>query len=94
MQTGAGAVTTVLRPGSSVPARGLRGGGVGLAAVMAARALGVETVVAVELRPERLAAAESMGATAVLDGGSPDITEQIRAATGGGATHGLGTTAV
>ncbi|MEH3034645.1 MAG: zinc-binding dehydrogenase [Aeromicrobium erythreum] len=59
-------------------------GGVGLSAVMIAKALGAH-VVAVDRNPEALAAAERLGADHVLvaDG---DVTAQVHVLTGGG-TH-------
>lgn len=94
MQTGAGAVVNVLQPHSSARIVVLGAGGVGMAAIMAARALGVEIIVAVDLNPERLDVAMSLGASTVVDGESPAVVKQVRSATGGGATHALDTTAV
>lgn len=93
-QTGAGAVANVLAPSPSDPVVVFGGGGVGLAAVMAARALGVETIVCVELDAGRRELASSVGATHVLDGGAEDIVDQIREVTGGGAVGAVDTTAV
>ncbi|NMN98390.1 NAD(P)-dependent alcohol dehydrogenase [Antrihabitans stalactiti] len=65
--TGAGAVLNVLRPqpGQSIGVWGL--GTVGLAAVMAAKAAGCETIVAVDMNFDRLAIAKELGATHVFD---------------------------
>lgn len=65
--TGAGAVLNVLRPqpGQSIGVWGL--GTVGLAAVMAAKAAGCETIVAVDMNSDRLAIAKEFGATHVFD---------------------------
>jgi aryl-alcohol dehydrogenase len=93
-QTGAGAVVNVLRPAADSRLVVFGAGGVGMAAVMAARALGVETVVAVDLSEERRKAALAVGATAALDGRSDDLAEQLAEATRGGATHAVDTTAV
>ncbi|MFC9930692.1 NAD(P)-dependent alcohol dehydrogenase [Streptomyces sp. NPDC127190] len=92
--TGAGSVVNLLRPtpGSSLVVYGV--GGVGLAAVMAAAALGAGTVIAVDLSKERRTLATEVGATHALDGASEDLVEQIMEITAGGATHGLDTTAV
>lgn len=67
LQTGAGAVMNVLRPerGQSLAVFGL--GAVGLAAVMAAKALGCAHIIAVDLNPSRLAMAAALGATAVFN---------------------------
>ena len=60
-------------------------GGVGLAAVMIARALGAN-VVAVDIRDEALAMARAVGAVATVNSArSPDVPEQIREVTGEGA---------
>jgi len=65
--TGAGAVLNVVRPapGSSVVVYGA--GGVGLAAIMAARCTAATTIVAVEPDPSRRALAARLGATDVID---------------------------
>ena len=60
-------------------------GGVGLAAVMIARALGAN-VVAVDIRPEALEMARRVGAVAVVNAAeSTDVADEVREATGGGA---------
>jgi aryl-alcohol dehydrogenase len=69
-------------------------GGVGLAAVMAAKAIGVETIIAVDLVAERREMAIALGATAVVDPADGDVTGTIQGLAGGGATHALDTTAV
>jgi threonine dehydrogenase-like Zn-dependent dehydrogenase len=67
-----------MRPGDSVAVLGL--GPVGLCAVLAARAAGAATVLAVDSVPQRLAMAQSFGATALdLDG--VDVKAAVRAAT-------------
>lgn len=67
LQTGAGAVLRVLAPetGSSLAVFGC--GPVGMAAVMAARAAGCTTIVAVDPDPERRDLAIELGATVALD---------------------------
>jgi len=93
-QTGAGAVVNVMRPepDSSLVVFGT--GGVGIAAVMAAGAVGVETVVAVDLSAHRRELAAELGATATVDGAAPDLLDRIRELTGGGADFAFDTTAV
>ncbi|OPX10276.1 NAD(P)-dependent alcohol dehydrogenase [Mycobacterium sp. AT1] len=63
LQTGAGAVMNVLCPdeGDSLAVFGL--GAVGLAAVMAGKALGCSSVIAVDVNPARLELAATLGAT-------------------------------
>ncbi|MGX1810758.1 NAD(P)-dependent alcohol dehydrogenase [Nocardia sp. NPDC055321] len=93
VQTGAGAVANVMRPAAheSIVIFGV--GGVGMSALLAARALGVENVVAVDLSAERLTLAKELGAAATIDGAAEDVVAQIQAATGGGANFALDTTA-
>lgn len=81
MGTGFHAIrAAALAPGDSVAVLGL--GPVGLCAILAARASGAGTIVAVDSVPERLAMAERFGATAVhLTDGDP--RKAVRAATAG-----------
>ncbi len=83
IQTGAGAVLRAFRPeaGASIAVFGT--GTVGLSAVMAARVAGCTTVIGVDIRPSRLELALELGATDVVDAGSEDPVEAVRAATGG-----------
>lgn len=87
IQTGAGAVLNVIRPaaGSSIVVYG--SGAVGLAAIMAARVAGCTTIIAVDLVPDRLALAEELGATHVIDGSSATVAKQVRKLTGGGVDY-------
>jgi aryl-alcohol dehydrogenase len=63
LQTGAGSVLKVLEPkaGEGIIVFGL--GAVGLGAVMAAKAVGCEPIIAVDLNPSRLELATELGAT-------------------------------
>lgn len=83
IQTGAGAVINVLKPevGSSLAIFGA--GAVGLAAAMAAQALGVTTIILVDINADRLAFAKGLGATHVVNSRDGDPVEQIRSLTGG-----------
>lgn len=67
LQTGAGSVLKVLEPkaGEGIIVFGL--GAVGLGAVMAAKAVGCEPIIAVDLNPTRLELAEELGATHKLN---------------------------
>ena len=73
IQTGAGAVLNSLdvQPGSSLAVFGA--GAVGLAAVLAGAVAGAETIVVVDLHPERRELAVEFGATHVLDGAKDDV---------------------
>ncbi len=89
IQTGAGAVINTLRPrpGASIAIFGA--GAVGLAAIMAARIVGCSPIIAVDIKDNRLALAEELGATHVLDGAAVDAVEEIRVLTDGGALYSL-----
>lgn len=70
-------------------------GGIGLSALMLAKAIGAR-VVMVDVVPEKLAYAEKLGADVVIDARAGDAAEAIRKATGGGsdvAVEALGTEA-
>ena len=94
VQTGAGAVLNVLRPGSDAALAVYGAGAVGLSAVMAAAATGVGAVVAVDPVAGRRRIAAELGATATVDPASEDPVDAIRRLTGAGATHALDTTAI
>jgi alcohol dehydrogenase len=76
--TGVGAVinTAELRAGSSAAVVGL--GGVGLSALLGAIASGARSVAAIDLSPEKLELAKTLGATHLYDAGQPDCADQIR----------------
>lgn len=87
--TGVGAVVNTARMamGSSAAVVGL--GGVGLAALLGARAAGAGRIVAVDLSPDKLELARELGATDIVDGRDPDCVERVRALTGGGVDFGF-----
>jgi NADPH2:quinone reductase len=70
-------------PGEWVAVLGA-GGGIGLATVDVAKALGAR-VVACASSAEKLEAARAVGADALVDYSAADLKSEIRAATGGGA---------
>lgn len=84
---GAAANTAAVRPGQSVVVVGL--GGVGLAGVMGALAAGASPVVAMDLNPDKLALAASLGPVRTVDASASDAVEQVRALTNGGADAAL-----
>ncbi|QLG63889.1 NAD(P)-dependent alcohol dehydrogenase [Halorarum salinum] len=95
IQTGAGGVINTLDPqaGSSIAVFGA--GSVGLSAVMAADLKGCTEIVTVDLKPDRLAKAEELGATATVDPeDAGDVVETVRELTGGGPDYALETTGV
>jgi aryl-alcohol dehydrogenase len=87
IQTGAGSVFNSLRvpAGSSFVVFGA--GAVGLTAVMAAVVAGSFTIVAIDLRPNRLDLALELGATHTVDAGKEDPVEAVRRITGAGADY-------
>lgn len=89
--TGVGAVvnTARVKPGESVAIFGL--GGVGLAALLGARAAGAHPIVAVDKLASKLDLARELGATHTVDASADDPVEAVRHATGGGAVHALET---
>lgn len=94
-QTGAGTVLNVLQPGADDSLVVFGVGAVGLAAVVAARASGVGTVVAVDLLDARLGVAERYGAIPVKPSAAQSAVDKVKDLTGGrGATHGIDTTGV
>ncbi len=96
-QTGAGAVLNVLTPGpeDSLVVYGV--GAVGMAALAAARSLGVKTLVAVDLHPSRLAIAADLYGAVGVQGDAPGeggLVARIKELTAGGASHAVDTTGV
>ncbi len=71
-----------VKPGEWVAVHGC--GGVGLSAIMIASAMGAQ-VVAVDLTDEKLAFAQKLGATAVVNASQAKVPNAIRDLTGGGA---------
>jgi aryl-alcohol dehydrogenase len=94
-QTGAGTVLNVLKPRAedSLVVYGV--GAVGLAAIAAAAAEGVGSIIAVDPLASRREVAARFGAT-VLDPNEGDqgIVDRVKGLTGGGATYGIDTTAI
>jgi aryl-alcohol dehydrogenase len=93
-QTGAGTVLNVLRPSrdESLVVYGV--GAVGLAAVAAATAEGVETIVAVDPLASRREVAERFGATTVDPTQADGVVDRVKGLTGGGARYAIDTTAI
>jgi Zn-dependent alcohol dehydrogenase len=88
--TGVGAAVNAagVRAGESVAVFGL--GGVGLAALLGARAAGAVRIVAVDVIPEKLELARELGATDTVLAGEATV-EDVRTATGGGADKAIET---
>lgn len=81
VMTGAGAVenTAGVQQGDSVAIFGV--GGVGLSAVVAAKKLGANPIIAVDLDEEKLAFAKEFGATHTINAGETDPVAAIKALT-------------
>ncbi len=88
-QTGAGAVINALCPplGSSIAIFGV--GTVGLAAIMGAVLNGCSKIIAIDVMPERLELAKTLGATHVVNAKAEVPSEAVKAITGGGADYAL-----
>ncbi|RUR00960.1 NAD(P)-dependent alcohol dehydrogenase [Labedella endophytica] len=95
IQTGAGTVlnTLALPAGSTIVVAGT--GAVGLSAIMAAKAAGATTIIALDVLDERLSFATELGATHTINGRTADVEAEILAITDGvGAPYAVDTTAV
>jgi aryl-alcohol dehydrogenase len=92
IQTGAGAVmnTLAVEAGSSLVVTGA--GALGLSAVMAAKVVGADTIIAVDRHASRLELATRFGATHAVSGSPQEITAQIMSITGRGADYAFDTT--
>ncbi|MFZ1203156.1 MAG: NAD(P)-dependent alcohol dehydrogenase [Candidatus Acidiferrales bacterium] len=93
LQTGAGAVLNSLRVPANASIAILGTGAVGLAAVMAARAVGANPIIGVDLVPKRLALATELGATHTIDARKEDIRKRIAEITRSGVDYVLEITA-
>jgi aryl-alcohol dehydrogenase len=77
LQTGAGAIINVLKPGPGNSLAVFGTGSVGLSAIMAARLIGVTTIIGIDLNDERLALARELGATHTINA-SGDVADAIK----------------
>lgn len=84
VMTGVGAVvnTAQLKFGDTILVVGL--GGVGLSAILGAKAAGASKIIAADLNPEKRAIAENLGAHHVIDSSQQGALENLRELTGGG----------
>ncbi len=85
--TGVGAVlnTAAVPPGASVCIVGL--GGVGLNALLAAKMIGAEKIVAIDVLDSKLTLARQLGATDTFNAGDANCLFDMRDATGGGCAY-------
>jgi len=93
LQTGAGTVMNSLKvpKGASIAIFGT--GAVGLAAAMAARIIGANPIIGVDIRPNRLNLALELGATHVIDNRRNKVASLIADITGSGIDYVVETTA-
>ncbi len=84
VMTGVGAVvnTAQLKLGNSVLVVGL--GGVGLSAILGAKAAGATKIIAADLNAEKRAVAKSLGASHVIDSSKENALQELMDITGGG----------
>jgi aryl-alcohol dehydrogenase len=83
VQTGAGAVLNVLRPGPGASVVVFGAGSVGSASLLATRLTASTQLIAVDLLDERLEAARRLGATEVVHASREDVVERLTELTGG-----------
>ena len=84
VMTGVGAVvnTAQLKFGDSLLVVGL--GGVGLSAILGAKAAGATKIIAADLNPEKRAIAEQLGAHHTIDSSQKGVLEELKDLTSGG----------
>jgi S-(hydroxymethyl)glutathione dehydrogenase / alcohol dehydrogenase len=86
--TGCGAVVNAAQVGEGASVAVWGCGGVGLNVVQGARLAGAEPIVAIDVRPEKLELARSLGATDVIRAGEAmDVVAAVKQATGGGPDY-------
>ena len=94
MMTGAGTVLNFFQPkfGESIAIFGT--GGVGLAAVMAAKIIGMKHIVAVDIFDNRLELAQELGATEVINSKNNNVVDSIKTFCPYGMDYAIDTTGV
>lgn len=80
--TGAGIVREHCATGGSIAVFGL--GGIGLSAILCARAMGASTIIGIDVVPSKLETVQSLGATHTLDARREDVVQAVRDLTDGG----------
>jgi aryl-alcohol dehydrogenase len=87
LQTGAGTVMNSLKVPSRASIAIFGTGAVGLAAVMAARIVGADPIIGVDINPVRRGLALELGATHAIDNRHEAVASRIAAITGGGVDY-------
>ena len=90
--TGAGTVFNVLKPGPESTIAVFGAGALGMSALMAARNMGVERIIAVDRVQSRLDLALELGATELINSAEQDLVAALEAV--GGIDQGIDTTGV
>ena len=85
--TGAGAIVSALQVGPADGLLILGAGGVGLSAVMAAHMAGAYPVITVDVHPGRLALAQELGATHVINAKNEDAVARVQEISPGGVLY-------
>ena len=91
VQTGAGAVMRSLKVGDGQSLAVFGTGSVGLSAIMGARIVGADPIIAIDVNPARLAAARDLGATHTIDASREDVAARLREITGHGVNFAIDT---
>jgi aryl-alcohol dehydrogenase len=91
IQTGAGAVLNALNPPAGTAIAIFGAGAVGLSAVMAAVVAGCTTIIAVDVKENRLELAKELGATHVINAAKCNPVEEIQKIVPGGLPYVLET---
>jgi len=94
IQTGAGTVLNYIHPkfGESIAVFGT--GAVGLSAIMAAKIVGMDHIIAVDIFDKRLDLAKELGATEVINSKNEDVEKKIREIIAKGVDYAIDTTGV
>ena len=92
LQTGAGTVINSLKVSLRASIAVFGTGAVGLAAVMAARLVGADPIIGVDIKPRRLKLALKLGATRAIDNRRQDVAARITGITGRGVDYVVETT--
>ena len=92
LQTGASTVINSLKVSRKKSIAVFGTGAVGLAAVMAARLVGADPIIGVDIKPKRLKLALKLGATRAIDNRRQDIAARIIDITGRGVDYVVETT--
>jgi aryl-alcohol dehydrogenase len=89
VQTGAGTVMNALRVEAGASLAVFGSGAVGLSAILAARAVGATTIVAVDVNASRLDLARELGATHAVNAATTDPAKEILRLTGAGVAYAI-----